>query len=280
MLAPLADLAERAAVGAAVLGPGPGEVAVLGADRLLAIASVGKLALLIEVARRFEDGDLDPAEPLRRDAVAPVADSGLWQHLAVERLRCEDAALLVAAVSDNLATNVLLERVGLDAVAAAATLAGLERTRLHDRVRDRRGDRDPPLLASGSAAELAALMRGLGAGEVISAAVSARVRGWLETNADLALLGAGLGLDPLARGRRADAEVGAAGSAPRLFNKTGRDAGVRAECGTASSDGRSIDFAAIVNWDPGNPDAGADAAAAERALRETGEAIARALGVG
>jgi len=269
MIEALAALGDTAAVAAAVLGPGSDEAIELNADRELAIASVGKLALLIEVARRFEDGSLDPDEPLRRDAAAPVADSGLWQHLAVAELSCADAALLVAAVSDNLATNVLIERVGLAAVADAALAAGLKRTHLHDRVRDERGRADPPLLASGSAAELAGLMRRLGSGELISAAVSARLRGWLATNADLALVGAGFGLDPLARGSAARGPL-------LLINKTGRDAGVRAECGTVSSGGRRIDYAAIVNWEGDACDPGA----VERALRVTGTAIAAALDAG
>ena len=87
---------------------------------LLRTASVGKVFLLVEVADRLERGVLDPQQPLRRDRVAPVADSGLWQHLASRRRsRSRDVACLVGAVSDNWATNVLLDLVGLAAVQAA-----------------------------------------------------------------------------------------------------------------------------------------------------------------
>ncbi len=86
-----------------------------GADRVLPAASLGKLLLLVEVAR-----SLDLAEPLTRLPEDAVADSGLWQHLAVDTLAAGDLAALVGAVSDNLATNVLLRRVGLEAVVASA----------------------------------------------------------------------------------------------------------------------------------------------------------------
>ena len=50
--------------------------------------------------------------PLARTAEDPVGDSGLWQHLAAEALSAGDFAVLVGAVSDNLATNTLLRHVG------------------------------------------------------------------------------------------------------------------------------------------------------------------------
>jgi beta-lactamase class A len=49
--------------------------------------------------------------PLARTAEDPVVDSGLWQHLAAEALSAGDLAVLVGAVSDNLATNTLLRHV-------------------------------------------------------------------------------------------------------------------------------------------------------------------------
>ena len=45
---------------------------------------------LDDTARRFADGSLDPGEVLRRDPAIGVADSGLWQHLAVDALPVAD----------------------------------------------------------------------------------------------------------------------------------------------------------------------------------------------
>ncbi|MGH3431343.1 MAG: serine hydrolase, partial [Thermocrispum sp.] len=127
----------------------------------LSTASVGKILLLLELADRLAAGLLDPGQPIDRFAAAPVADSGLWQHLTVRELPVADAAVLIGAVSDNLATNLLLDLVGLDAVRRWPARLGLTATALHDQVRDTRGLFDPPALSTGTAAELAGLLRRL-----------------------------------------------------------------------------------------------------------------------
>jgi beta-lactamase class A len=66
-----------------------------------------------------------------------------------------DLATLIGATSDNLATNVLLRRIGLEGVRAATAELGLRSTALHDEVRDVRGPDVPERLSSGTAAELA-----------------------------------------------------------------------------------------------------------------------------
>src|SRR4051812_8620520 len=105
-------------------------------DRILRTASVGKILLLMHVAGQVRDGRLDLAEPLTRGPEDAVADSGIWQYLSVDTLPLGDVCELVGIASDNLATNVLITRVGLDGVAATAAGLGLRTTRLHDRVRD------------------------------------------------------------------------------------------------------------------------------------------------
>jgi beta-lactamase class A len=209
---------------------------------------VGKVLLLAEAARQFESGDLDPAEPLARDPAVAVADSGLWQHLAVPVLPAADVCLLIAAVSDNWATNVLLGRIGLPRVAALTQRLGLVHTRLHDRVRDRRGPADPPTLSTGTAGELVAVMGAIQCGELISAGVSARLDAWLATNCDLSMVAAGRYQDPLAH-------------TGRLRNKTGTDAGVRADAGYTRAP-----YAVIANWDPAAGDRTAEVLDAMRTI--------------
>ncbi|GID27820.1 serine hydrolase [Paractinoplanes brasiliensis] len=186
--------------------------------RRLRTASVGKLLLLIETARRLEDGTLDAGEMLVKDPAVAVADSGLWQHLSVDALPVADVALLIAAVSDNYATNVLLGRVGLAAVAALTGKLGLHETRLLDRVRRDRGPHDPPTLSTGSAGELAGMMRTIARGELVSPAVSARMDAWMATSADLSMVASAFGADPLTHTRS-------------VRNKTGTDDGIRADVG-------------------------------------------------
>lgn len=216
------------------------------------IASVGKLLLLFHAAARLEDGSLDGAELLRREREDLVGDSGLWQHLAVEALPLADVAALVGAVSDNLATNVLLRRVGLAGVRAARSALGLEVTDLLDRVRDHRGPHDPPTLAVGSAWELAGLFLSLARGEAISPGVSARVLRWLAASVDLSMIPGGLGVDPLAHGSDGDSgEAFLSTAKVSVVNKTGTDAGVRADAGVLRLGEVGASYAVIARWDPG-----------------------------
>src|SRR5690606_18555433 len=81
---------------------------------VLKTASLAKVFLLIETATRLHEGTLAADEPIDRRAVSRVEDSGLWRYLKTDTLPLADAATLVAAVSDNWATNALLHRVGLN----------------------------------------------------------------------------------------------------------------------------------------------------------------------
>ncbi|HEY7072859.1 MAG TPA: serine hydrolase, partial [Acidimicrobiales bacterium] len=55
-------------------------------DACLSTASVGKLLALIELAERVGGGDADLATLVARTDADRVADSGLWQHLAIDEL--------------------------------------------------------------------------------------------------------------------------------------------------------------------------------------------------
>jgi beta-lactamase class A len=218
------------------------------ADYVHPTASIGKVFLLCEVAERIADGRLDAAQVVLRDPRLAVADSGLWQHLAQDELPLADACVLVASVSDNWATNVLLDLVGLTAVEERSRALGCIDSGLHDRVRDARTDDDPPTLSTGTARELADVARRIhlaAAGEPqtgISVAAAARVERWLLTGVDLSMVAAPFRLDPLAHG----------GGNLLLWSKTGTDTGIRADMGVAWNTTEAISYAAIATWKPGD----------------------------
>lgn len=210
-------------------------------DRIvLPIASIGKLLLLIEVSARLTAGDVSAYSIVDKAAIRPVGDSGLWQHLQAPALPVADLAALVAATSDNLATNALLAQVGLDAVRVRAESLGISRTALLDGARDSRGPDDAPHLSVGSTDELAALMASLTRGEVVDAVTSERVMAWLSLNADLSLVASAFGLDPLSH-RSPDHGI-------HLVNKTGSDEGVRAEVGAIRGPRASVAYAVSVQF--------------------------------
>lgn len=217
-------------------------------DRELSGASLGKLLLLVEVAERIAHGDLHPRSSLRRTAEDLVEDSGLWQLLTADSLAVLDVATLVGSVSDNVATNVLLREVGLDAVAARGRRLGLRHTALHDRVRDVRGPQHPPRLSTVTARELVTVMGAVRSGghQALSPQGAALVRRWLSAGCDLSMVAAAFGMDPLAH-RDPDRGLW-------LFNKTGTDRSVRGDTGviTRQDTGEQVTYAAVAEWDPGS----------------------------
>jgi len=218
------------------------------ADSVQPTASIGKVFLLCEAAERIVDGRLDAARIVRRDPAVAVGDSGLWQHLAQDELPVIDVCVLIAAVSDNWATNVLLDVVGLPAVEERARALGCIASGLHDRVRDVRTPDDPAMLSTGTARELAEVARRihLAAADVpqagVSAGAAALVEQWLLTGVDLSMVAAPFRLDPLAH---AEGRV-------LLWSKTGTDTFIRADIGVASNAREAIAYAAIATWEPGD----------------------------
>ncbi len=238
-----------------------------GPDTVLPTASVGKVLLLVETARQLESGELEASLALERTAEDDVQDSGIWQFMAADRLGIADLALLVGVLSDNLATNVLLRRVGLERVRRTADRLGLDAVRLHDKVRNRRGPSDPATLSEGSASEWADLLARLSAGAVVSAGVSRRVLSWLESGADLSMVAQPFGLDPLAH---ATGDRGL-----RLWHKTGTDDGTRADVGLLAGPDATVAYAAIARWEPTGPDRRMAVLAAMHAV---GRAVLEAAG--
>ena len=231
-------------------------------DTVQRTASLGKLLLLVEVARRIEDGTLDPAQALAPTEDDSVRDSGLWWHLSAPSLPLADCAALVGAFSDNLATNVLLRRVGgVEPVRATAQRAGLDGVRLHRKV----GDTAPPAstgsrygLSSGSAQAYADLMARLHRREVSSPAVCERVLGWLGLNADLSMVGGALGLDPLCHG---EPDRGL-----QLRNKTGTISDALGDVGVVSGPAGIVAYAVLTERDDAHHPAGRDSALAGMAV--------------
>lgn len=218
------------------------------ADSVQSTASIGKVFLLCEVAEQIMDGRLNAGQMVHRDPSLAVADSGLWQHLAQESLPLSDVCTLVAAVSDNWATNALLDLVGLSAVEERARALGCVDSRLHDRVRDVRTIDDPATLSTGTARELAEVARRIhlaaaGAPQSgIRAGAADLVERWLLTGVDLSMVAAPLRLDPLAH---SDGGL-------RVWSKTGTDTCIRADMGVVWNPREAIAYAAIATWEPGD----------------------------
>ncbi len=210
------------------------------ADRQLQTASIGKLLLLGLLSKNIIDGDINAKTRLKKTSVPVVEDSGLWQNLAVEELALEDIATLIASVSDNHATNVLLNYIGLDRVKEFGRSLNLENTALLDYVRGNRNASHPPALSVGSASELSLLLMRIDNGSLVSEPVSAMLYKWLATGVDLSMVASAFGLDPLAH---SFADRGFL-----VINKTGTDETVRADTGSVKASNTTLSYAVIANW--------------------------------
>ncbi len=115
-----------------------GQTLLLNEREVFPQASSIKIALLLEVFKQAEERRLDLDEYLALETGAKVAGSGILFHLGRPglKLSVRDTAVLTAVLSDNTATNLLIDKVGLEAVNRRMDALGLKKTRLRRRMMD------------------------------------------------------------------------------------------------------------------------------------------------
>lgn len=101
------------------------------ADQKVSTASTIKLPILIHVALEVEDGRHAWDEPLTLTDEDKVRGSGILFGLSAGlTLSLRDTCYLMTVLSDNTATNMIIDRFGLDAINARIRQLGLEQTTL------------------------------------------------------------------------------------------------------------------------------------------------------
>jgi beta-lactamase class A len=116
-----------------------GRELLINADDVFPTASSIKIAVIAELYRQSQTGQgarLSDLYSVRAEDMVP--DSAIMQNLTpgVSRVTNRDLAGFVVAVSDNAATNVLIDRVGLDNVNRMLDSLGLRQTRLRRKMMD------------------------------------------------------------------------------------------------------------------------------------------------
>lgn len=128
-------------------------------------ASLIKLPILWEFYRQVVSGQLDPSEELFVPAEEVVGGCGIIKDMGPNlRLRCGDLARLMIVLSDNTATNLLIERLGLAAIANTIAELGMAQTALQRKLMDYAA-RDRGLDNFTSAYDVALLLQKLARGE-------------------------------------------------------------------------------------------------------------------
>lgn len=119
-------------LGAGVVDLGSGDR--FGVNDTLAFpqGSAIKVAVLVELFRQAEGGRLRLAERVPVRAADQVGGSGVLRHFGdgASQLSLRDLAVLMIVLSDNTATNLLIDRVGMEAVNGTLRALGLPGTRL------------------------------------------------------------------------------------------------------------------------------------------------------
>ena len=198
-------------------------------DEVFPTASTIKLAVLAELYRQSQEAGAIPATASGTAAIAPgrarltdrytlraedlVEDSFILGGLTpgVTQLTNRDLATCMVAVSDNAATNLLIDRVGAGAVNALLEGLGLKQTRLRRKMMDLKAAQEGRE-NTGTPAEFAALLEALHQGRVLNPAMTADFFSVLGTGKD----------SPLPR---------LLPEGVRVANKPGSLGGVRADVG-------------------------------------------------
>jgi beta-lactamase class A len=99
-------------------------------------ASTIKLAVLYELFRQADEGRVDLDTPAPLDRSHAVGGAGILRALGTPALSARDHAVLMMSLSDNTATNVLIDRLGIPSIASRMQALGLAGVRMRRKMMD------------------------------------------------------------------------------------------------------------------------------------------------
>jgi beta-lactamase class A len=106
-------------------------------DLLFPATSLIKLPILWEFFHQCANGSIDPAEEIELQCDDMVFGSGILRQLNPGlKLRLHDLAVLMTVVSDNTATDLLIDKLGMDNINKSIQSLGLRNTELKYKIRE------------------------------------------------------------------------------------------------------------------------------------------------
>lgn len=125
-------------MGLAVKDLTSGEEFFINPDEVMPQASSIKITVLAELYRQAQAGKVKLTDEyvVRKEDVVPGSDIMLGLTAGLTRVTLRDLATFMVAVSDNSATNVLIDRVGIENVNSTLESLGLHTTRLRRKMMD------------------------------------------------------------------------------------------------------------------------------------------------
>jgi beta-lactamase class A len=117
-----------------------GKMFLLNEKEIFPQASSIKIALLLEIFKQVEEGRLKLDEMIPLQESQKVEGSGVLFQLGYPSLSLsvKDLCVLMIILSDNTATNILIDKVGMDNVNKRMDSLGLKNTRLRRKMMDRK----------------------------------------------------------------------------------------------------------------------------------------------
>lgn len=121
-------------VAVAIIDPKSGESLSIRGDEPFPAASIIKVPILVELFHQVQNGKISLDDPMVMIEADKVPGSGMLQYLTTpHQLTVRDAAFLMITLSDNTATNMILDKVGLRSVGERMEALGLPRTKVHSK---------------------------------------------------------------------------------------------------------------------------------------------------
>jgi beta-lactamase class A len=220
---------------------GTGASVDLESEREMPTASVIKLAVLVTVFERVRDGTLSLEDRRAIRDEERVGGSGVIKELSTGlELTLRDLATYMVVVSDNIATNLLIDAAGGVQAVNRFVNDGLGLRAITLRRKLMFSDGRGPL-ALAAPRDLATLVGGLNAGRIVSPQASAQMLGMLARQQYLDQV-------PRLFDRRELVELdeaGTSGGRIRVACKTGMIDGVRADTGIVWLDGQAVSYAVM-----------------------------------
>jgi beta-lactamase class A len=222
-----------------------GEVIAINADEPTATASTIKVPILIELFRRIEAGEIDLETRLPISAEARTVGSGILRELSSDVvLSIRDHATLMIVVSDNIATNALIDLLGLERINLTMAEMGFSRTQLRSRLDFPRIGKDARNLAVTTPADLAGIMAALAEGAILSESSRDAILEILRRQHHLNLVPRYLPYYPHPE------ELGHPDNGLRIANKTGGWMGMRADMALVEWPDTRYVVAIVIEGDP------------------------------
>jgi beta-lactamase class A len=231
--------------GVAATNLGTGEEIRVNADTETGTASTIKVPVLIEVFRQVEAGQVDLETKIADSAATRTPGSGILRDLSVGNpLSVRDVAILMIVVSDNTATNMLIDLVGLDRINATMTEFGFPWTQLRNRIDFPKIGDNVKNLAVTTPSELAKIMEALATGRILNDASRAELLRIMRMQHYLDNVPRYLPYTPYAE------ELGKPDNGLRIANKTGGWTGFRADMALVEWPGTRYTIGVVTDGDP------------------------------